>query len=104
MDLLFLIWLHYIGDYPLQGDFLANFKGKYDYILLCHSIIWAGTICLGLYILGMLTLNKLVFLLVGHFWIDRWKSRKEDKSKALTRDLWIDQLLHIGQILLVYYK
>lgn len=102
MKLLLLIWLHFIGDYPLQGNFLADFKSKNDYILLCHSIIWTGTISLGLHFLGLLNIGKVFFLLIGHFWIDRWKARKKDKSKALTRDLWIDQLLHMVQIVLVY--
>lgn len=103
MKLLFLFWLHFVGDYPLQSAFLAQMKGKYDYLLLCHSIIWAGLISLGLYLLGLLTIWKILFLLIGHFVIDRWKARKEDKTNALTKDLWLDQLLHMVQILIVYY-
>lgn len=92
---------HYIGDYPLQGDFLANFKGKLDYILFCHALIWTGCIAAVLAYFGVFAWWKIVFLLVGHMVIDRWKSRKEDKTKALTLDLWIDQGLHMAQILLV---
>lgn len=103
IKLLFLLWLHFIGVYPLQGNFLAQMKEKYNYILLCHSIIWAGTISVGLHLFGLLTIWKVIFLLVGHFIIDRWKARKEDKTNALTKDLWIDQVLHMLQILIVYY-
>jgi len=93
-----LFWLHFIGDYPLQSDFLANMKGKNDYLLLCHCIIWTGTISAGLVYLGLFAYWKVTMLLVGHFIIDRWKARKKDKKYALTFDLWLDQLLHIVQI------
>ena len=95
-----LFWLHFIADFPLQGEFLANFKGKYDYLLFAHSVIWTGTITAGLFLTGNYDLWKVAMLFVGHFIIDRWKARKEDKSKALTDDLWKDQLLHFGQLLL----
>jgi hypothetical protein len=32
---------HYIGDFPLQGNFLAKRKGKSDYFLFIHALIWA---------------------------------------------------------------
>lgn len=92
---------HYIGDYPLQGDFLAQFKGTHDYILFCHAIIWTGCVCAVLGYFGVFAWWKVAFLLVGHFAIDRWKARKEDKTHALTRDLWKDQALHVAQIILV---
>jgi Protein of unknown function (DUF3307) len=92
---------HYIGDYPLQGDFLANFKGKLDYVLFCHALIWTGCVCAVLGYFGVFAWWKAVFLLIGHFAIDRWKARKTDKTHSLTKDLWIDQALHLGQIALV---
>lgn len=103
MNLLFLLWLHFVGDYPLQGSFLAQMKGKHDYLLLCHAIIWTGTISTGLWMIGSLAMWKVGFLLAGHFVIDRWKARKEDKTNALTMDLLIDQVLHFVQIAAVYY-
>ncbi len=98
---LLIYFLNLVGDYPLQGEFLANIKGKSDYLLFVHCVIWTGTICIGLYLLGIFALWKVVFLLVGHFIIDRWKARKINKEKSLTRDLYIDQILHLIQILMV---
>ncbi len=37
---LWILFAHYIGDYPLQGDFLATTKGKYIYSLFAHSFIY----------------------------------------------------------------
>lgn len=98
-----LIVLHFIADFPLQGEFLANFKGKFDYLLFAHSIIWAGFISLGLLVLGEFQNWKFLFLLVGHFFIDRWKARKEDKTNALTKDLWVDQGLHLIQLIICLF-
>jgi hypothetical protein len=92
---------HYIGDYPLQSEFMAQFKGTLDYILFCHALIWTGCVCAVLGYFGSFAWWKVVFLLVGHFFIDRWKARKEDKTYALTRDLWKDQVLHFAQLVLV---
>lgn len=97
---LVLFWLHFVADYPLQGEFLATFKGKCDYLLFCHVVIWTGAITAGLFFTGNYALWKVAMLLVGHFIIDRWKARKKDKTNALTEDLWKDQLLHMGQLLL----
>jgi hypothetical protein len=96
----FLI-LHFIADFPLQGEFLANMKGKYDYLLFAHSIIWAGVIMFGLMYFGKLHEWHFFFLWFGHYWIDRWKARKADKTFALTKDLWIDQGLHFIQLAIV---
>jgi len=89
-----------LGDYPLQGEFLSTTKGKNDYLLFVHSVIWTGTICAGLFALGLFAWWKLGMLLAGHFVVDRWKARKVDKKNALTKDLWIDQSLHLLQLLL----
>lgn len=99
--LLFLQLANYIGDYPLQGDFLGVMKSKYDYLLFVHSFIWTGTVSLGLYMLESLSLWKIIFLFVGHFLIDRWKCRNKDEDNKLTKLLWINQFLHFIQIIIV---
>jgi len=98
--LFFLIALHFIADFPLQGEFLANMKGKFDYLLFAHAFMWSGVISAGLIYFGLFAWWKVAMLLIGHFFIDRWKARKDDKTFALTRDLWIDQSLHMGQLLI----
>lgn len=96
----FLVWMHTIADFPLQSDFLAQMKGKNDYLLFCHCVIWTGFIALILITFGLFAWWKIAVLLIGHFFIDRWKVRKPDKTYALTRDLYIDQGLHFLQLLL----
>ena len=100
--LLLVLFAHYVGDYPLQGAFLAQMKGNYDYLLFCHALIWAGCVCVVLGQYGCYEHWKLVFLLVPHFLIDRWKARhKNAEQHGLTRLLWIDQFLHALQCIIV---
>ena len=103
MELLFLVGLHFIGDYVLQNDFLAKNKGDNEFLLAVHCYLWTSIICAGLLLLGKFTIASSVFLFIGHFIIDRKKAKRKDKSKALTTDLYIDQALHLIQLIMVLY-
>jgi hypothetical protein len=101
-SLLVLIGAHYIADYPLQGEFLAQTKGKYWYSLLAHSVIYTFVIGICLYILGSYSIWKALFILSSHMIIDCKKAKARDKQKALTTYLYIDQGLHVGINILLY--
>jgi len=104
MTILILIFAHCIGDYVFQSQFLATVKATNDFILSVHSILWAGVICLTMFMLGNeASYLDIIILFVGHFVIDRIKSRKEDKTFALTDDLYFDQIAHMIQIMFVWY-
>lgn len=101
-ELLILYVANLILDYPLQGTFLAEFKAKNNYILFVHCAIWALGLSVLLMPLGLFAWWKVVMLLVGHIVIDYWKCRglyKKWKIKDWT-SLYIDQFLHIIQVLL----
>ena len=103
IKLFMLFWLHYVGDFPLQGSFLGVEKSNYDYLLFVHCLIWTGTVCIGLEYFNMFEWWKLYFLFAGHFVVDRWKCRHPDRNeRGLTKLLWVDQALHALQILIVY--
>lgn len=93
--ILWIILAHYIADYPLQGDFLAQTKGKYWYSLLVHSVIYGLTIALALKLLGLFAIWKAIALIISHMIIDYKKATAKNKEKALTTYLYIDQVLHI---------
>ncbi len=104
-----LLTAHLIADYPLQGEFLAQNKGNNLLLMITHCIIWAGLLT------TVISLNlKLsdshfigVFLMLGsiHYAIDVTKCffSKLFPNQSLTVLLWIDQLLHVGQIVSVLY-
>ena len=97
-----LIGLHFLADFSLQNDFQAKLKGSNKYIMLSHCVVWTFCIMAGLKYLGIYSYWKLLFLYFGHFYIDAWKCKRTDKSKALTTDLYIDQFLHFIQLIIVY--
>ena len=91
---------HCLADYPLQGDFLANIKGKNTFLLMIHSAIWACIIWSILNYHGLAsTFVEFFVLFIWHMVIDKWKCSRPDKTKALTTDLYIDQAAHATQIL-----
>ena len=97
--ILYLILGHYLADFPLQGEFLANFKGKNNYILACHVLIYSLFIACILQFLGIFAIWKLILLVVSHTLIDYWKCHWT-KLNPLTTALYIDQFLHISILFL----
>ena len=94
-----LLALHCLADYPLQGDFLASFKGKNKICMFVHCVIWSGLIYFGLKHLGIAQYWHIPFLFLGHMLIDCWKCSRSGNGKELTTDLLVDQFLHLIQII-----
>ena len=95
VNILWVVLGHYICDYPLQGEFLANTKGQYWYSLLAHSVIYGLGMALVLKFLGAFAIWKAIVLVVSHVIIDYKKATAKNKDKALTSYLYIDQILHL---------
>lgn len=110
------IWIlaflaHFLGDYPLQGDFLATWKSKSNYILFVHSFIWSALVSLALVPFGAYAIWKFAFLLIGHFFVDLWKCRSfsspEERKKIWRSEIsgmhafFLDQFFHACQIVLI---
>lgn len=94
-NVLWILLGHYICDYPLQGDFLAQTKGKYWYSLLVHSIIYGLGMALVFKVLGAFTVWKAIVLVISHIIMDYKKATAKNKELALTTYLYIDQVLHL---------
>jgi len=101
LDILWLLFAHYIGDTALQSRWQADNKAKSWYVLLCHCMIWAGLVCVALEYIGILVLWKAVFLIGGHFVIDTWKCSKP-KSLENKWMMYVDQASHLVQLVIVY--
>ena len=80
-----LVFLHFLGDFVLQGEFLAREKGRSSYLLLVHGVLYAGPF----YLLGLGPPGVLI-VFASHLLID-W-----GKARAHRYGLLIDQALHFG--------
>lgn len=102
MDFLILLFAHLIADYPLQGSFLAEMKGKNFILLATHAGIWTGTVLLAAHFLGYSVDLWDVFILFSvHAAADYMKARPLSFYKNLNPLTWglaIDQSIHVVQI------
>jgi len=101
MNIIWLLFAHYIGDIALQSDWQAQNKGKYWYVMLSHCMIWTACISVALQYFGIFAFWKVIFLLAGHWISDSWKSKKP-KTPDCWWYIYPDQLFHIIQCIIVY--
>jgi hypothetical protein len=103
-QILLLIFAHFIGDFPLQGDFLGIQKANSNFLLFVHCFIYTGVISIAFILMGF-EFNVLIalFILGTHYYTDFIKCRMVDKSNALTIDLYIDQASHAVQLVVAYF-
>jgi hypothetical protein len=88
------IWLacHFLGDFPLQGDYLSSMKGKSWEHLFYHCACYTGVFVL----FAHTSPQAALALFVPHLVIDALKARYK-----LIPWLWLDQLLHIITIAVI---
>ena len=89
-----LVWLacHFLGDFPLQGDYLSSMKGKSWEHLVYHCACYTGVFVL----FAHPSLLAIVALFVPHVIIDALKARYH-----VIPWLWLDQLLHVLTIVVI---
>lgn len=99
------LFAHFLADYPLQGDFMANAKnpntplGKvyWLYVLPAHAGIHAGFVFLITGIWWLFVLELVAHALIDYAkCVDSWRIfnfnfEKTSESKAM----FIDQMLHL---------
>lgn len=114
-----MIFMHYIGDYIIQTDFISKSKNsnfwkdkekmyKYDYIpiLFFHSFSWS--FCIHIPLIWLLTTGVYdktdTFIVAISIIINAFIHMIIDNLKANvgTINLIIDQIIHIFQIIVVF--
>mgnify|MGYP001248586340 CR=1 FL=1 len=100
-----LMFAHLLADYPLQGDFLANMKGESYILLVSHVGIWTGCITVAGLIMGLnIGVLDIAILFIIHTIADYLKATGRLWYKyldSLKGGLLSDQLIHVGQIILL---
>ena len=89
--LLFLA-CHFIADFPFQGEWIANNKGKSNEILFYHCAIYVSTFV----IFAKVSIICALILFVSHFIIDILKARYK-----VVKHIWLDQVFHVVIIILL---
>lgn len=100
MNLLFLIFLHHVGDVWAQPSWLILNKKIHWFSVYEHAVVYTGVVSLGLYTLGILSIWKILFILLGHFIIDFVKYRYLKNWNWI----YLDQGLHYLQLIFVFYS
>lgn len=101
-DLLLIFFLHWIGDFVLQSDWMAKNKSKSNKPLLLHVFIYTVT---------LLLIHPLWALVNGvlHGVTDYFTSRLSSKlwSKGETHNFFVvigfDQFIHAVSLVTTYY-
>jgi len=101
MNIIWLIFAHYIGDVALQSTGMSKFK-KISWVgMVNHCMVWTGLVCVALQYLGILSLWKVLFLFFGHYLMDSWK-KKQPADKEHMWCIYVDQSWHIIQLFVVF--
>ena len=98
-----MFWLsfaHIVGDMVLQTEFTARMKGKHLYLMVSHILAYTGAIGIALHFLDMFNWYYLLWIGVGHFVIDTWKS-KQPRDDAHFWQIHLDQGWHYVQLLAI---
>lgn len=96
--LLLLMVTHLLYDFHWQGEFIGTGKSKSWFLLFVHAATWSTLLFLVARFYGGVSWTQLPILFVGHFVIDMWKCRYTRLEK-LGSALWIDQVLHVAQVI-----
>lgn len=122
MNLLWIVFANFIGDWGLQNPWVAENKGKVWMVMIGHCMVWTGIVCFVLNWLGLFALWKAVFLFAGHAVIDKLKCVRLEKlgyillepytppapesqrqyTKRAKSWLYLDQFMHIVQCIVVW--
>lgn len=106
MDIILIIWLHYVGDFLLQTDWMALNKSHNMMALSCHCMFYA---------IPFLVLNPEYALLMGllHFPVDFVTSKicfhlySLNKRGLFFKVIGLDQAIHLTvllTVLFIFYK
>lgn len=102
MAALLVLLAHYVGDYGLQTDYMAEHKGRDWYVLFAHAAVWTFMVAAA----GMLgglhvgAVPVIIVLLMPHMLIDMVKARRMLWVPRMsdTAAFAVDQGLHMVQL------
>jgi Protein of unknown function (DUF3307) len=100
MNLIWLLFAHFIGDWALQSNWMGQNKSKRWIIMFAHCMIYTGVIAIALQYLGILEYWKLAFIFLGHYIMDFVKGKAAHSEKDW-RMIYLDHMWHLSQLVIV---
>ena len=101
MDVIWIVFAHYIGDWALQSDWMAKNKFQFGSVMVAHAMIWAACVSVALEYSGQFSAWKVWFLVLGHIVVDIWKCWASEgvpfEGKPMHKYMYIDQAIHLAQ-------
>lgn len=115
VELAILLTSHFFGDFVFQSEWMCKEKAKHHLFLFAHTWIWTFCVILALYLLGLFEWWKCPFLFIGHYLMDYYKCNVTsddfleyhifpgDDFRYKRSVMYLDQLFHLAQLMVVYY-
>jgi hypothetical protein len=97
---LFVLLAHLLYDFHWQGDFIAQNKSKYPFILAVHALTWTLCIAAVLWYFHALQSWHIPFLAITHYNTDWWKSRLP-RTPEWFWAIYVDQGIHLLTLIIV---
>lgn len=102
MAALLILLAHYVGDYGLQTDYMAEHKSRDWYVLFAHAAVWTFMVASAGMLAGLHVgaIPVIIVLLIPHMLIDMVKARRMLWVLRMsdTAALAVDQGLHMVQL------
>jgi uncharacterized membrane protein YesL len=103
MEIILIFWIHWIGDFVLQTDYMALNKSKSNKALSLHCLVYS---------LPFLYFGPLFALFAGvfHFPIDYITSRitsklyKKNKIHEFFVVIGLDQAVHMTILMIIFWR
>ena len=100
---IWLIFAHFIGDGALQSEWVAVHKGRKPHVMFGHAMIYVTCVSVVLQGLGIYAFWKVPFIVIGHMCCDWVKCDARERSGDKILFIWLDQVFHLIQLLVVYF-
>ena len=102
--IVFVLMAHATGDYLFQTAHLAEDKGKDNYVLFVHSILYAcGIMVIGYLMEYVVSVEQLALVAITLFPIDYITARGiSPKYLGDKYALYVDQIIHYIILILVF--
>jgi hypothetical protein len=113
MNLLWILFAHFIGDFALQTEYMAKTKGLFWVFMFAHSAIYTGIVMIAFQYAGLPSASLFgmsIVIFVSHYCVDMLKDKiiiSDEKSKKLTANrikfyVIADQVFHLFVLIVVF--